>query len=55
VLAYLAHAKEHPAVGRRTYEQDHKFKAIGALRRLEKRPGLVCAFFADAHLRYITA
>lgn len=30
-------------------------KAIGALRRLEKRPGLVWAFFAEPHLRYITA
>ena len=26
-----------------------------ALRRLQKRPGLVRAFFADPHLRYITA
>jgi hypothetical protein len=25
------------------------------LRRLQKRPGLVRAFFADPHLRYITA
>jgi len=27
----------------------------GALPRLQKRPGLVRAFFADPHLRYITA
>jgi len=30
-------------------------EAAGALRRLQKRPGLVRAFFADPHLRYITA
>jgi transposase len=38
-----------------TSKQDLKAKAIGALRRLQKRPGLVRAFFADPHLRYITA
>jgi hypothetical protein len=36
-------------------KQDLKAKAIAALRRLQKRPGLVRAFFADPHLRYITA
>jgi transposase len=36
-------------------KQDLKSKAVGALRRLQKRPGLVRAFFADPHLRYITA
>jgi hypothetical protein len=30
-------------------------KATGALRRLQKLPGLVRGFFADPHLRYITA
>jgi transposase len=38
-----------------TSAEDLKSKAIGALRRLQKRPGLVRAFFADPHLRYITA
>jgi hypothetical protein len=38
-----------------TSKQDLKSKAVGALRRLQKRPGLVRAFFADPHLRYITA
>jgi hypothetical protein len=38
-----------------TGKQDLKAKAIGALRRLQKRPGLVRAFFAGPHLRYITA
>ena len=38
-----------------TSKQDLKAKAVGALRRLQKRPGLVRAFFADPHLRYITA
>jgi transposase len=38
-----------------TSKADLKSKAIGALRRLQKRPGLVRAFFADPHLRYITA
>jgi hypothetical protein len=31
-----------------------KAKAIGALRRLQKLPAVVRAFFADPHLRYIT-
>ena len=34
---------------------DLKAKAIGALRRLQKLPHLVRGFFADPHLRYITA
>jgi hypothetical protein len=37
-----------------TGKDDLKAKAIGALRRLQKMPGLVRAFFADPHLRYIT-
>ncbi|MHB1818402.1 MAG: IS630 family transposase [Streptosporangiaceae bacterium] len=32
-----------------------KAKAIGALRRLQKLPRLVAAFFSDPNLRYITA
>jgi transposase len=35
-------------------KHDLKTKAIGALRRLQKLPALVRAFFADPHLRYIT-
>jgi transposase len=35
-------------------KHDLKTNAIGALRRLQKLPGLVRAFFADPHLRYIT-
>ncbi len=38
-----------------TSKDDLKAKAIGALRRLQKLPGLVRGFFADPHLRYITA
>ena len=38
-----------------TSKRDLKAKAAGALRRLQKRPGLIRAFFADPHLRYITA
>lgn len=36
-------------------KDDLKAKAVGALRRLQKLPGLVRSFFADPHLRYITA
>ena len=36
-------------------KDDLKAKAIGALRRLQKMPGLVRAFFADPDLRYIAA
>jgi transposase len=48
---------KHDRIGKTgvTSKQDLKSKAIGALRRLQKRPGLVRAFFADPHLRYITA
>lgn len=38
-----------------TSKDDLKAKAIGALRRLQKMPGLVRGFFADPHLHYITA
>jgi transposase len=48
---------KHDRIGKTgvTSKADLKSKAIGALRRLQKRPGLVRAFFADPHLRYITA
>ena len=48
---------KHDRIGKTgvTSRQDLKAKAIGALRRLQKRPGLVRAFFADPHLRYIAA
>lgn len=48
---------KHDRIGKTgvTSKQDLKAKAIGALRRLQKRPRLVRAFFADPHLRYITA
>jgi hypothetical protein len=48
---------KHDRIGKTgvTSKHDLKAKAIGALRRLQKRPGLVRAFFADPHLRYITA
>ena len=48
---------KHDRIGKTgvTSKEDLKSKAIGALRRLRKRPGLVRAFFADPHLRYITA
>jgi transposase len=47
----------HDRIGKTgvTSKADLKSKATGALRRLQKRPGLVRAFFADPHLRYITA
>lgn len=38
-----------------TSTDDLKTKAIGALRRLQKTPHLVRAFFADPHLAYINA
>ena len=38
-----------------TSKDDLKSKAVGTLRRLQKRPRLVRAFFADPRLRYITA
>ena len=48
---------KHDRIGKTgvTSKADLKSKAIGALRRLQKPPGLVRAFFADPHLRYITA
>ena len=48
---------KHDRIGKTgvTSKGDQKSKAIGALRRLQKRPGQVRAFFADPHLRYITA
>jgi transposase len=36
-------------------KHDLTTKAIGALRRLQKLPAVVRGFFADPHLRYITA
>jgi hypothetical protein len=38
-----------------TGPDDFKAKIIGALRRLQKMPHIVRAFFADPDLRYITA
>jgi transposase len=48
---------KHDRIGKTgvTRKDDLKSKAIGALRRLQKRPRLVRAFFADPRLRYITA
>ena len=48
---------KHDRIGKTgvTSKDDLKAKAVGALRRLQKRPRLVRAFFADPHLRYITA
>jgi transposase len=48
---------KHDRIGKTgvTSKGDLKSKAVGALRRLQKRPGLVRAFFADPYLRYITA
>ena len=48
---------KHDRIGKAgvTSKADLKSKAIGALRRLQKRPGLVRGFFADPHLRYIAA
>jgi hypothetical protein len=37
---------------RRHHQARSQIQAIGVLRRLQKRPGLVRAFFADPHLRY---
>jgi len=37
-----------------TSKDDLKARAIGALRRLRKLPGLARGFFAGPHLRYIT-
>jgi transposase len=48
---------KHDRVGRTsvTDADDFKAKIIGALRRLQKMPHIVRAFFADPDLRYITA
>lgn len=48
---------KHDRIGKTgvTSKADLKTKAIGALRRLQKLPALVRAFFADPHLRYIAA
>lgn len=47
---------KHDRIGKTgvTSKHDLKTKAIGALRRLQKLPALVRAFFADPRLRYIT-
>ena len=47
----------HDWVGRTsvTGPDEFKSKIIGALRRLQKLPHIVRAFFADPDLRYITA
>ncbi len=37
-----------------TTADDLQANAIGALRRLQKLPHLVCSFFADPHLTYIS-
>jgi transposase len=48
---------KHDRVGRTsiTGHDEFKTKVIGALRRLQKMPHIVRAFFADPDLRYITA
>jgi transposase len=48
---------KHDRVGRTSVTGADEFKAkiIGALRRLQKMPQIVRAFFADPELRYITA
>ena len=48
---------KHDRVGRTSVTGPDEFKAkvIGALRRLQKMPHIVRAFFADPDLRYITA
>ena len=48
---------KHDRVGRTsvTGPDDFKTKVIGALRRLQKMPHIVRAFFADPDLSYITA
>src|SRR3954451_144690 len=48
---------KHDRVGRTsvTGPDDFKAKIVGALRRLQKMPHIVRAFFADPDLRYITA
>ena len=48
---------KHDRIGKAGVASEHdlKTKAIAALRRLQKLPALVRGFFADPHLRYITA
>ena len=48
---------KHDRVGRTsvTGPDDFKAKIVSALRRLQKMPHIVRAFFADPELRYITA
>jgi transposase len=47
---------KHDRLGRAgiTTANDLKAKATNALRRLQRLPHLIRAFFADPHLRYIT-
>jgi transposase len=46
---------KHDRIGKTGVSSKHdlKAKAVGALRRLQKLPALVRAFFADPHLNYI--
>jgi transposase len=48
---------KHDRIGRTSVSglDDLTEKAIAALRRLQDLPGLIRGFFADPHLRYITA
>jgi transposase len=48
---------KHDRVGRTSVTGPDEFKSliIGALRRLQKLPHIIRAFFADPDLRYITA
>ncbi len=48
---------KHDRVGRTSVTDADEFtaKIINALRRLQKMPQIVRAFFADPELRYITA
>jgi hypothetical protein len=48
---------KHDRVGRTsiTGPDDFNAKIVGALRRLQKMPHIVRAFFADPELRYIAA
>jgi hypothetical protein len=49
----VSHGLLHPE----TYASNGglKAKAVQALRRMQKMPGLVRSFFPDPHLRYIAA
>jgi transposase len=48
---------KHDRIGRAGVSgpEDPKAKALAALHRLQKLPQLVCSFFRDPSLRYITA